>query len=336
MKIKIFDAPTYLHSTGGGSIHLDIEHPLFGKIMGQGERTLCQGKGDHGVFITLDPGMTQRAANLMRMRTTSFQGTTGLLTTQVAEVLDEIADLLEVIGDEYRPIAYRRAARNLERSQVDIIGLVKSGELTLIHGVGESIAAIIREYIETGEIGYLEDLQGQVPVFSDLLELPYMDVRTAKLIHEKLGVSNIDDLSTVVREGRLHLGPQPTTLEDSIKLKVFSHWSGMYSKVLTALFEDLSSIESLRRRFGPESIIYEASIEGALRQLFTVYPRGENGIEVLITNTADGSSLLEELSGLPGEVTLEKGGIRLCLRDVKGSSQFSTIIRKRIEEDGSW
>ena len=58
MKIKICDAPVYLHSTGGGSIHLDVEHPLFGMIMEEGERTFCQGKGDHGVFITLDPGMT--------------------------------------------------------------------------------------------------------------------------------------------------------------------------------------------------------------------------------------------------------------------------------------
>jgi hypothetical protein len=29
MKIKVCDAPVYLHSMGGGSIHLDIEHTLI-------------------------------------------------------------------------------------------------------------------------------------------------------------------------------------------------------------------------------------------------------------------------------------------------------------------
>ncbi len=64
MKLKIFDAPVYLHSEGR-SIHIDIEHPLFAEIISRGERTFCQGKGEHGVFIALNSEMAKRARRLL-------------------------------------------------------------------------------------------------------------------------------------------------------------------------------------------------------------------------------------------------------------------------------
>ncbi|MBU7004765.1 MAG: hypothetical protein HXS50_04310, partial [Theionarchaea archaeon] len=159
MKIRICNAPVYLHYSGGGSIHVDIEHPFFGQILRAGEQTFCQGKGDHGIFITLDSSMAGRAAPLMRMRTDPFDGDRSSLTARVVEMLDEIADLLEIIGDEYRPMAFRRAARNLERTPLDLMGLMEAGELTSIHGIGQSISSLIGEYIETGRMGYMEELK---------------------------------------------------------------------------------------------------------------------------------------------------------------------------------
>jgi hypothetical protein len=324
---------------GGGSIHVDIEHPIFGQILQAGEQTFCQGKGDHGIFITLDASMAGRAAPMMRMRTDPFDGNKSSLTARMVEMLDEIADLLEITGDDYRPIAYRRAARNLERTSLDLLGLVESGELTSIHGIGQSISSLIREYIETGSMGYLEELRVQVPVFPQLLELHNMDVRTAKSLHEKLGVRDIDELGRIVEEGRLILGPQPTTLEDKVKLQVFLHWSGKYSEVLNTLYAGLSSIEPLRRRFGPKSITYDVSLGGASHDLLVVNPLHEGGIELIVLDTRRSSgeipSLIDRLTEFPGE-TGGDGETGILLGDSKSATCFTKILGEWIREVYTW
>lgn len=64
MKIKVCDSPVYLHGIGK-SVHIDIEHPLFVRIMGKGERAFCQGKGEHGIFIALNREMAEKARGVM-------------------------------------------------------------------------------------------------------------------------------------------------------------------------------------------------------------------------------------------------------------------------------
>ena len=337
MKIRVFDAPVYLHSTGGGSIHVDIEHPMFGRILGEGDRTFCQGKGDHGIFLTLEPEMVQRAAAVMRMRTTEGEEPS-LLTTLLAKKLDEIADLLEVIGDEYRPMAYRRAARNLEWTPLDLVGLLESGELTSIHGIGQRMASIIREFVETGRMEYLDQLRAQVPVFPGLLQLPGMDVRTAKLIHDRFGVSDIDDLGRVVREGRLTLDRQPLSLEESVLLEVFNYWSGKFSEVFACLFSGLDKVEGLRRWFNPDSISYFAPLRGSRCNLFDVCPRSERGVEVIMIDVGKNLSekyvtRMEEL--FPPCEPFENN-IRTYLSDGEVANKFVDLVREIVEEDPCW
>ena len=64
MKIKICDSPVYLHRIGKG-IHIDLEHPLFVRIIEREEKAFCQGKGEHGLFIALNREMMTRARNVM-------------------------------------------------------------------------------------------------------------------------------------------------------------------------------------------------------------------------------------------------------------------------------
>src|SRR3970282_566253 len=65
-------------------------------------------------------------------------------TLEVARVLYEIADLLEMKGeDRFRPIAYRRAAREIEAIPEDLEDLWREGglpRLRRISGIGGGIA----------------------------------------------------------------------------------------------------------------------------------------------------------------------------------------------------
>ncbi|MDY6775769.1 MAG: DNA polymerase/3'-5' exonuclease PolX [Halobacteria archaeon] len=114
---------------------------------------------------------------------------------EVADLLYEIADLLEMKEVEWKPRAYRRAARNIESLSEGIDEVHERGELQEIDGVGESIAEKVSEYLETGELGYYEDLKRELPVDVDAVtSVEGVGPKTAKDLYIELGVTDLDDL----------------------------------------------------------------------------------------------------------------------------------------------
>ncbi len=127
-----------------------------------------------------------------------------MLGTEVAEALEKIADILEIRGDQFRPRAYRRAARSVEASSADLVQLMESKNLDSIPGVGASIAAKIEEFIQTGRMSYLEQLRSQIPGdMAKLLRIPNVGPKTAKLLYESLGITTVEQLDQAVRDHRL-------------------------------------------------------------------------------------------------------------------------------------
>ena len=82
-----------------------------------------------------------------------------MMNEKVAGILYEIADLLELKEERFKPQAYRKAARNIESLQEDIVEVHKRGQLKDIPGVGEAIEAKVLEYIATGQVAFLERLR---------------------------------------------------------------------------------------------------------------------------------------------------------------------------------
>ncbi len=123
---------------------------------------------------------------------------------EIAEMLEEIADFLEIQEVEYKPRAYRRAARNVESHPEPIEDVHDRGELEEIDGVGESIAEKIAEYLETGEMAYYERLKADLPVDMDALTaVEGVGPKTAKALYDALGVTDLEDLERSAREGEI-------------------------------------------------------------------------------------------------------------------------------------
>jgi len=90
-----------------------------------------------------------------------------------AEVFRTIADLLDLLGEKFKPEAYRRAARSLESLTEDLGTVAARHELRSIPGVGEAIAEKIEEYLRTGSILYYERLKREIPPgLVELMRLP--------------------------------------------------------------------------------------------------------------------------------------------------------------------
>src|SRR3990167_4170910 len=92
---------------------------------------------------------------------------------EVAQILYEIADLMEIKGEiAFKVIAYRRAAQTIESMLKDIDEVWKEGRLEEIQGIGKGIAETIDGFLATGKSKHLAELKkGFPPGLIDMLEL---------------------------------------------------------------------------------------------------------------------------------------------------------------------
>ncbi|MBN1502338.1 DNA polymerase/3'-5' exonuclease PolX [Candidatus Woesearchaeota archaeon] len=123
---------------------------------------------------------------------------------EIAKIFYEIADILEIQGIDFKPRAYRKAAKNIESMPQDIEELHKKNKLEEIPGVGEHIAKKIEEIIETGKLKYLEKIRKQVPGhLNELLKVQSIGPKKAKQLHDKLGVTTLKDLEDAAKSGKI-------------------------------------------------------------------------------------------------------------------------------------
>ncbi|MFB6092619.1 MAG: helix-hairpin-helix domain-containing protein [Haloquadratum sp.] len=123
---------------------------------------------------------------------------------EIAHLLREIADFLEIRDVEYKPRAYRTAARSIESLSEDVEGVYERGELEEIEGVGESIGEKIAEYLETGELEYYEELKSDLPVdIEALTSVEGVGPKTAKELYRELGIQTLDELESAAEAGEI-------------------------------------------------------------------------------------------------------------------------------------
>jgi DNA polymerase (family 10) len=122
----------------------------------------------------------------------------------IARVLTEIGDLLEIKGENpFKIRAYRTAAETIVHEPGRIAGMTAAERLAL-PGVGRDLAAKIGELVETGVIGYHQDLlQEFPPTVLDLLHLQGVGPKTVARLYGDLGIRTLEDLEGAAREGRI-------------------------------------------------------------------------------------------------------------------------------------
>ena len=123
---------------------------------------------------------------------------------QIAHIFNEIAELLELKGENvFRIRAYRRAAQNMDGLSRDVSTLSQE-ELEDIPGIGKDLAAKIHEYLETGKIAKHEELKRDIPEgVLDLLRIPGLGPKKAKLFYDRLKIKGVDELEAAIRNGKL-------------------------------------------------------------------------------------------------------------------------------------
>ena len=123
----------------------------------------------------------------------------------VAAMLEEIGTLLEMKGESsFRSLAYTRAARALLAVPGEMDEIIKSTDLKGIRGIGESIRQRILEICETGRCAYCEEIRKSLPPgIIQMLKVPGLGPKKARILYERLGISSINELQYACNENRL-------------------------------------------------------------------------------------------------------------------------------------
>ena len=128
---------------------------------------------------------------------------------EIASIFNEIADLLEISGENaFRINSYRNAARAIEDLSEDIAALQAAGKLSQIRGIGDRTEKKIEEYLQTGKISAREDLLKKVPHgLVTLLKIPGMGPKTVATAWKQLGVEDLEGLVKSLRTGHFEKLP---------------------------------------------------------------------------------------------------------------------------------
>lgn len=130
-----------------------------------------------------------------------------VVNATVAAVFEQIADLLDIEGaNPFRIRAYRNAARTIGGLGTDVGASLKRGEdLRELPGIGDDLAAKIREIVETGKSAFLDRLQKQVPpTVAELLRIPGLGPKRVRTLYHDLDVQSLEQLLRAARDGRIH------------------------------------------------------------------------------------------------------------------------------------
>jgi DNA polymerase (family 10) len=229
--------------------------------------------------------------------------------TDIADRLDEFADLLEARDVEYKPRAYRRAADNVREQSVAVEQLAADGEdaVAEVDRVGDAIASKIVEYVETGEIAELEELRAELPVEIDALtRVDGVGPKTVGTLYEELEIQSLDDLEAAAAAGEIRevagFGPKTeANILDNIDFAREAHARQLLGRALPRG-------EEVREYLAAADAVERVELAGSIRR----HKPTIGDVDVLVGST-DPGAVVEAFTDWRGEV-LEAGTSKASLR----------------------
>jgi DNA polymerase (family 10) len=270
----------------------------------------------------------------------------------VAEMLEDIGTLLELKGENpFKSRAYFNAARVIQSLEQDLALLVKSGDLGKLKGIGQALNEKITELVTIGRLEYYEQLKTAFPSgLMELLRVPGLGPKKVKVLHDKLGITNIGELEYACNENRLleldGFGQRSQEkilqgiqyLKKSLGLFLFSAgWAE--AKDLEAALRNHKAVQrasiagSLRRRkeiIKDIDLVVSTQDSAAVMGFFTTLPQVE-----IITAKGDTKSSVILKSGIAADLrTVSDLEFPYALHHFTGSKEHNVAMRSRAQRMG--
>jgi len=245
-----------------------------------------------------------------------------VVNAELADSFERVADLMEILGeDRFRVNSYRRVARTIGDLTEDIAAIAREKRLTDLPGIGKGTAEKIEQYLASGKLAVLEELQAKVPPgLSTLLAIPGLGPKKAALVWKELNVTSLDDLKRVIASGQMAtlpgLGAQSVKkIADGI---AFLESSGQRVPLGVALPLAEAIAADVRKLAG----VKQVEIAGSLR-------RGQETIGDidLLCRADDGAAVITAFTRLPMVTQVLASG------DTKGSITTTIAGGQQVQID---
>ena len=242
---------------------------------------------------------------------------------QIADIFNEIASLLELKGENpFRIRSYQRAAQNIGGHTQDVAGM-SDDALRSIAGIGPDLVGKMRQFLETGRIDLHEELKREIPAgILDILHVSGVGPKTAKMLYEKSGVRNLDDLEAQSREGRLAglPGIQKKT-EENIRKGIGTLRRGRQRHPLG---KALPVAEDIVRKLRAKAPLGRISLAGSIRR----WKETVKDIDIVATSVKP-EKVIRVFSGLPvAEEVLAHGMTKASIRTKDGIQVDLRVVKE--------
>lgn len=268
----------------------------------------------------------------------------------IARTLSEIADLLELKGDNpFKIRAYRNAADIVSHAAEAVSSLDAAG-LRAWNGIGKDLAGRIREIALTGDCAIRQELLTEFPAtLLDVLRLQGVGPKTVAVFYRELRIKSLDDLAAAAKAGRIRSLKGMGARKEQLILQAIEdrqrhagrHLLARATEAAEALVAylkalapaaDVTTVGSVRR--GAETSgdldILAAGADAALADAFVHYP----GVERVLGHGGGKASVLMR-GGFQADLRIVKPGQRgAALQYFTGSKAHNIVLRDRALERG--
>jgi DNA polymerase (family X) len=173
-------------------------------------------------------------------------------------------------GEKFKPRAYEKAALYIGSLNDDLGIIYKKGgikALMQLPGIGKSIAEKLVELIQTDELTYYEQLKRQIPVdLTTLSSIEGMGPKKVKVLYEKLGITNIEELEKAIRERKVRaLQGFGETSEQKILKGIEFHKKSHGGRFILGFV--LNTFEDILQRLKSLDTVKNAQLAGSARRM---------------------------------------------------------------------
>ena len=248
---------------------------------------------------------------------------------QIATVFDEMADLLEISGENaFRIRAYRNGARAIRDLGESVSTILKDSNrsLTDIEGIGETLAEKSKTLVDTGNLAALDKLREKIPpTLIDVMRVPGLGAKKAAALFNKLGVVDLPSLKKACEEKKIETleGFGVKTQESILKgLAIAVQGS---QRMLISEADDV--VSRLRAHFSACSAVKRIDFAGS-------YRRGREtvgDIDTLVISD-DHQAVMDHFERFPAKTeTIARGDTKMSVRIERGFQ-----VDLRVVPDESW
>ncbi|MCD6574797.1 DNA polymerase/3'-5' exonuclease PolX [Candidatus Aerophobetes bacterium] len=187
---------------------------------------------------------------------------------KIARIFKEMADLLAIKGENpFRIRAYEKASDIIKHLSGNLEEICRQEKISKIPGIGKGIAEKVKVILKEGTLPAYEQLKKSIPPgLIEILSIPDIGPKTARLLYEKVGIKSLEELEEAAKTGKLKGLPGLGAKKEENILRGINLYKTRSSRILLGKALPLVNNILMELKEKAHPVIERISIAGSLRR----------------------------------------------------------------------